>query len=76
MCPCQVEAPKPLYSVPELATLTRLTRQQIGRLLKHDSVTTMRLGRKILVPLSCIKTAWPHIWDSILESRGFSPFAA
>ena len=64
--------PRAVYTVPELARLSGLSRFQVGRLLTSNDVWIVRAGRRKLVPLIALRAALPLIFDSILEAKGLA----
>ena len=64
--------PKAVYTVPELATLSGLSRFQVGRLLARNDVQVVRAGRRTLVPLAALRAALPWMVDSLREVSGLA----
>ena len=63
-----LRAPRPVYSVPELAELVGITRFAMARLLQSAQVPLWRSGRKHLVFLAELKRAFPVLWEIVLLS--------
>lgn len=56
---------KPLYRVKELADLTGLHEDTVYRWVKEGKVSSVRVGRVVLIPLSSFRDAFPEVWEAI-----------
>jgi hypothetical protein len=61
---------KTTYTIPELAEMLSMTRNQVWHMLRRDNVPVRRLGRKILVGLQAFRDTYPDLWGSILLRVG------
>jgi hypothetical protein len=59
---------KAVYTVTELARLAGISRFRMLRMLISQRVTVVQRGprRPAVVCLSCLKRAWPDLWDALV----------
>lgn len=65
---------KPLYTIPELASLIGQDRGRVRRLLDRRGVKYIDAGT-LLVPLVAFRDAFPALWDSIVVRLDIDPGA-
>jgi hypothetical protein len=57
--------PKTVYSLSELAVITRLSKRRLHRLLVSGGVKLNRSGNRWMVAGGAIERAMPEFWDTL-----------